>query len=259
VELKFEKAEGQSKEGGSWKMTAPVAEELDATKVARLVDLLKKVDASRFVAPVAKAPEYGLDQPSITLTMTSRAKPGTGGEPAAYKLLLADKDGKLYALVDGEPLIFEMGRGLVEFLEKPMGKEPWGKFDQDRASVVELFGPDIKLDFVRAGKEWTAENAPDFKTNSSRVTWYLGDLAGADAAKIVAYAAKDLAAYGLDKPQWRVHVKGLGFDKTFLVSDKGPTPDKYATIEGSARVVVLDASTVARIAKDKSNFNAGQQ
>jgi len=136
-----------------------------------------------------------------------------------------------------------------------MWKNAWLEFDKDRVTHLEIAGPQLAVTFIRTGQEWSS-NLPDLPTDSMRVNWYLGDLAGLEVARVARYAAKDLAEFGLDKPAWRIRLKGLAVDKTLLVSDK-PGADRYATIEGSGVVVVLDATQIARIAKDKSNFRGG--
>ena len=47
--------------------------------------------------------------------------------------------------------------------------------------------------------------------------------------------------------------------RTFLLSATGPTRGgRYATVEGSGQVVVLDDSTVSKMTKDKSYFHKKQ-
>ena len=256
VDIVRESVAGESE--AKWQMTAPVAEELDPAKVAKLLEVLNKVDAEKFVAPASEAAERGLDQPTVALTVTVQPKSG-GQEKTLHKLFMAEKEGKLVAKTDGETPVFEVNRNLLDQLAKPMSKDAWGKFDQERTSRLEVVGPDIDLKFERSGQTWSAQEPPDFPANSDRVRWYVGDLAAAEAAKVVAYAAKDLAQYKLDQPAWRIRAKGLNIDKTFLISDTGPIGgDRYATIEGSGRVVALESSQVSRLEKDKSNFRAGQ-
>jgi len=238
----------------AWKMTAPVAEQLDAEKVNTLADTLKTVDAGKFLAPASGSGEYGLDEPQIVLTVTDRPSSGGGEEATVHVLHVAEKDGQFVAMTPGGALVFEADKDLVEKLSQPMSKDPWGKLDTDRVHRLEITGPGIDLHFNRAGKEWSVDNVADFPVDSMRVRWFLGDLSDAKASKVVAYAATDLAGYGLDKPEWRFRVKGLGVDRTVLIAATGPAAGRYATVEGSGRVIVLDSSNVSRLTKDKSNY-----
>jgi hypothetical protein len=263
-----------------WAMTEPVKAELDGDKVAKLVEALSNLNAKKWVAKADKAADYGLDKPQITLSVTVS---GVTAETTAttlngkfvdidssvnvWQLTMAEKNGKLVAMKPGipslrlgylspEPLIFELDRSILDLLGKPMWKGPWLEFDKDRVTHLEIAGPQLAITFIRAGQEWSS-NLPDLQANSMRVNWYLGDLAGLEVARVIRYAAKDFSEFGLDKPAWRIRLKGLAVDKTLLVSDKGPGADRYATIEGSGVVVVLDATQIARIVKDQSYFRGG--
>lgn len=242
-----------------WAMTSPVKADLDGEKVAKLVEALSNLNAKKWLAPAEKYMENGFDKPpQISLSVTV-----SGSTGPALQLALIEKNGKLDAVentprrsgVFVPPLpIFELDRSILDLLSQPMWKGPWLDFDKERVTHLEIAGPGLTVTFIRAGQEWSSDQS-DLQANSMKVNWYLGDLAGLEVARVVRYAAKDLAEFGLDKPAWRIRLKGLTVDKTLLVSEKGPTGgDRYATIAGSGIVVVLDATQVSRIVKDKSYF-----
>ncbi len=253
--------------GSDWTMASPTKMDLDGEKVAKLVEALSNLNAKKWVAKGEKAADYGLDHPQINLSVTITGMV-VGFEDKAMMLSIAEKNGMLVAqkfrpsivlsnIPTVLPLIFELDRSLLDLLSQPMWKGPWLDFDKERVTHLEIAGPSLTVTFLRTGQEWSSDQS-DLQANSMRVNWYLSDLAGLEVARVVRYAAKDLAEFGLDKPAWRIRLKGLTVDKTLLVSEKGPTGgDRYATIAGSNLIVVLDATQFARIVKDQSYFRAG--
>ena len=237
-------------------MTSPVEEDLDADKAAKLFDAFRTVDAGTTLAPAAQAPDYALDTPAIRVTVVTR--PAAGGDETARVLHVAEKNGSHVAMAQGGSLIFRLDDKLVEQLETPLSTDAWGAFEKDRAHRLEIAGPDITLGLNRSGDQWAPENPDDLAVDSMRVRWYVGDLADATASRVVAYAATDLTRYKLDTPEWRIRVKGLAVDKVFLIAADGPAGGRYATIEGSGRVVVLDNSQGSRLTKDMSSFRAAK-
>lgn len=245
--------------GDVYSMTAPVAQELDAEKAAKLFSSFMTLSAEKFLAASGSAKEYGLDAPELIITVTAQAEKG-GADGATQRMLrVARKDNRHVALLDGGDLIFEISKDLAAQFSKPMSKEVWGAFDTNAVHLLEIKGPGLDLELSRSGDQWSATNVQGFVTDSMRVRWYLGDLSSAEASQVVAYAAKDLAEYGLDQSEWRVRVKGLSVDKVFLISVKGPIEGgRYATIESSGRIVVLDAKDLANLTKDKSYFSTAK-
>jgi Domain of unknown function (DUF4340) len=234
----------------TYKMTSPVEESLDAEKVGKLVAALSTVKAESFLAPAAKAAEYGLDKADMAIEVTLKGQ----GDPVIHRLQIAEHKGDTVAMLAGGDLVFRLDKSMAGLFDKSMSKDAWGHFDKDRVYRLEVKGPSLDAVFSRSGEdEWSAGDdvAP---TDSLRVRWYLGDLSAASASRVVAYAAKDLTAYGLDKPVWRIRVKGLSVDRVFLTSASGPNGGRYASIEGSGRVVVLDSEQISRLTKDKSYF-----
>lgn len=234
---------------GTYKMTSPVEELLDAEKVGKLVAALRNVRAESFLASATKAAEYGLDKADIAIEVTVKGQ----GKPVTHRLQISEHEGDTVAMLAGGALVFKLDKSMAELFDKSMSKAAWGHFDKDRVYRLEVKGPSLDAVFSRSGDaEWSAGD--DAATDSLRVRWYLGDLATASAGRVVAYAAKDLAAYGLDKPAWRIRVKGLSVDRVFLISASGSRGGRYASVEGSGRVVVLDSEQVSRLTKDKSYF-----
>jgi hypothetical protein len=235
-------------------MNKPVKMELDGEKVNKILEALSNIKAKRWVATGDKMTDYGVGQPQWLLGFS-----GSGIPP--FKLQIAEKESKIFAIdEDGlgfeknsKSIIFELDRSILELLNQPLWKGPWLDFDKERVTHLEIAGPSLAVTFLRTGQDWSSDQS-ELAANSMRVNWYLSDLAGLEVARVVRYDAKDLAEFGLDKPTWRIHLKGLTVDKTLLVSEKGPGTDRYATIAGSNVVVVLDATQVARIVKDQSYF-----
>jgi len=250
---------GQEK--GKWKMTSPPARALDGEKAAKLVERFDKLEARKFLGRAEdaegakKAADFGLDKPQLRLEVTFSSA-GEDKKETVRTLLVSETGGKWRAMTEGGGLIFEIGKELIEELDKPLTAKAWSQFDKDRVNRLEVRGPSLELNFNRSGDQWSVDNVEGFSVNSMRVRWVLGDLAKLEAKTIVRYATEDLAPYGLDEPAWRLHVKGLTVEETFLISASGPGSDRYATIEGSGEVVTLSDKEVSRVTKGKSYYQA---
>ncbi|NIA21472.1 MAG: DUF4340 domain-containing protein, partial [Anaerolineaceae bacterium] len=246
-----------SREKGVWKMTSPLAQDLDGEKASKLAEKFDRLEAQKFLGRAEKAADFGLDKPQLRLevTISSAAEPE---KSVTHTLLVTEAGGRCRAMTEGGRLVFEISKELIEELDKPLTSKAWSEFDKERVIRLEVRGPNFELNFNRNGDQWSVDNVEGFSANSMRVRWVLGDLAKLEAKRVVRYSTKDLAQYGLDKPAWRFRVKGLTVDKVLLVSATGPGSDRYATIEGSGLVVTLSDKNVNQVIKGKSYYRAGK-
>jgi len=237
-----------------WRLVQPIEAAPIVEKVHELMGHLRNVEASRNLAAVDKAADFGLDDPAIRVAVKAEA---AGGQTREFTLLIAERDSKHVGMVADGKLIFEVDPALVNGLTVPLDDAAWADFNKDQVTRLEIRGPNVELNLNRLGDEWTADKADGLNVNSMRVRWLLSDLAEIQPTAIVRYKTDNLLPYHLDQPEWRIRVKGLTFDRTFLVGGNGPG-GRYATVEGSGRVVILDLKDVEKLAKDRSYYEAAR-
>lgn len=237
-----------------WRLVQPIEAAPNVEKVHELMGRLRNVEAARNLAAADKAADFGLDDPAIRVTVKAEA---AGGEMREFSLLIAERDGKHVGMVAGGKLIFDVDPALVSGLAVALDGAAWADFNKDQATRLEIRGPNVELNLNRLGDEWTADKADGLNVNAMRVRWLLSDLAEIEPAAVVRYKTDNLLPYHLDQPEWRIRVKGLTFDRTFLVGGNGPG-GRYATVEGSGRVVILDLKDVEKLAKDRSYYEAAR-
>lgn len=234
-----------------WTMTAPVEDALDQEKVDQLLDVLRTVEAREFLASADKAAEFGLDGATTRVEVTIEA--AGGGSQFDRRIDIAEHEGRLVAIEPNATPVFRLDGELLDALGRPLSADPWLGFQTERVHRFEVSGPDVSLVFNRAGDDWASEDS-EMAVDAMKVGWVLGDLSETSPEAVVAYAAEDLAEYGLETPEWRFHVEGLGVDTTVLISAQGPDGGRYATLSGSGRVVVVDGTQVSRLAKDAAYY-----
>jgi hypothetical protein len=249
--------------GDSFEMIAPVKQTLDPQKTAALFHRFTTLTADKYVAEITDLAEYGLSAADLVITVTLRGDQGDAKSDVRRQLLVTLHDSRYVAAVADGERIFELSPEVVGELSRPLFPGSWSGITgvvqrlsiEARLTPGDPAAPDLKLDLTRSGQSWTQTGASDAAVHPEHVDWYLGDLQAVQPSQVISYQTGNPAAYGLDKPQWRIRIMGLAMDRTFLISADGPASGgKYATVDGSRCVVVLDGKALADITKDKSFF-----
>jgi hypothetical protein len=244
-----------AKSGKDWKVTTPFEAPVAGPLAESLLVPLATIRAQRYEAHTAKDLEtYGLDKPSLRVTVVSEEKKGDG--PAAVKehTLLVGKptaegaktrfaklaeepgvvvvDEKLIGPADRSALdlldhdLLKVDPKTITKLQSAVGDAPWSLERKDNAWLVEAAG---------------AKFAPDAST--------LGDTLAAwttlRAERFVAYGPKvELAEYGLDKPTTTLvlttQVDGKPVEHKLAIGKtvKGDTGDRFARLDDGGIVVL---------------------
>ncbi len=119
---------------------------IPADRIAGLFSAVLQQEVSDFVSNTATdLARYGLDQPTLRLTFSSyasatTAESGAGEEPIATLLFGKEEEGKLYAMIEGEPFILAVDPALLEAI----GTEwtPWRAL----AVIAQLLGEVVELE-----------------------------------------------------------------------------------------------------------------
>ena len=111
-----------SRNGSDWRIEAPIAGRADYAAVEGILTRMASAQMQQIVASeAANLGQYGLDRPSITLTMS-------GGEAPATLLIGAPGDSGLYAKDAARPLVFtieeslatDLGKAVTDFRRKDL-------------------------------------------------------------------------------------------------------------------------------------------
>jgi hypothetical protein len=253
VKLQIDKA-GQAPysltlKDNDWQVSGPFTVTAPRDEINQLTAALASPRAKSYKAHSAtNLKPFGLDKPEVKLTLTTK-----GG--VSHGLLLgAPADGGRYAKLANGPAVFVAGADLVkaadhsalDFLDRRLLKFDAGAVTQlDRRSA----GGDV-LELAKKEDAWHLVKPSDQPADEQKVPDLLRKLGDLTASRIVAYPAKDLKKFGLEKPtavltmkltadeKPRQHVVELGG-----LADQS-AGDRYALVDHGKAVAVLPGAVV---------------
>ncbi len=248
------------KDGGTWKMTAPVAAAAEQADLDELVNALAGLRADEFAAekPADLAP-FGLKAPAATLTLSA-------GDAVVLTLAVGAREQagpRVYARVAKSDL--------VAFLDPALSARVLGEFrkrgvwtDADPAQVESVAVSTAGGNFVllKEGTGWRDPGKPADAVDPTAVTEFLAAFAGLKVERYVADTAPKLALYGLDKPtRVLVVTQSGGATKTLkLGGPEGTSGGKrvYAQVGDPARpeVFVVSEADLAILTRGRPAFGA---
>ncbi len=208
--------------------------------LTKLLDDLAAATISNFVTDVATdLPKYGLDQPSVKLTLSSYASENTAetkaGEKPLVTLLFGKVEGNdVYAKVEDEPFILATPRTILDsIVTDPLQLQPLEIYQNkpdDIASFEVAREGQATLGFERdKDKNWKLAKG-DEKVNTINVQSLVNTLASLRAVRWVGTTTPE---HGLDKPEVTVTFKTAGNTSGKLRIGKAmPDEMRYASAEG---------------------------
>ncbi|WP_422930298.1 DUF4340 domain-containing protein [Singulisphaera sp. PoT] len=247
---------GLSNDPNRWKMTAPVEASADNESITKILLILSKLTAQRFVADnLDKAREYGLDNPSVTVrwTISPNGMP-TASEGSQTKTLrigsrVPKQDALYYANLLGSPMVFTVLEGAAIPFHEEFRSRQVVSFPMKQVDRVTLTWPDQTLAFghhptPRGGpQDWNplpGSEKPSF--DLSRVDSLVNDLSRFRTRKFMQYKGPFPKGTGLDKPRLTLRVDLVkGTKPLFLrVGEPMNAEEFYATVDqGDAGTVFL--------------------
>jgi hypothetical protein len=252
------------KEGGAWRLAAPMEAPADAGEVDSVVSSLESLEIQDVVAEnPADVTEFGLSSPKTKVSVRLQG----ASEPA--KLLVGDKTpdgGALYAKTAARPRVFT----IPGFLETTFGKKAFDLRDRDLLHVkrdavktVEVTGPEASYTLVRDDRgEWSFTKPVRTRAGRWSVDGLLGTVEGLrfdTVAKEKATPA-DLKTFGLAAPARTVTLGlGDGGTKTLEIGGKAGGKDEkkyYAREARSPLVAVIPGTLVDDLGKGMGELRA---
>jgi hypothetical protein len=187
-----------------WKLDQPIQAPAQTDDVSTLISRLKNAEADRFVEDGAKElAKYGLDKPQLTAELT------TGKGMLGLAFGKAEKDGKVYAMAQGGTSVTLVSKFTWEDIDSQSKPEKLRdrqliSLDKEKIRTVELHNPKgvVKVRKI-SDTEWQWLDPTDSKKPKANVEKckQVVDRATGQATSFFEEAPKDLAKYGLDKPQ----------------------------------------------------------
>jgi hypothetical protein len=229
-----------ARKGETWVRKAGDKDEsINVAAATRLLNELQGAQVADFVADIATdLPKYGLDQPTVKVTLSSYASENTAetksGEKPIVSLLIGRAEGdNLYAKLDDEPFVVSVPKTLLDvILVDPLQWQelPIYQHRPEDITWVEIARhgqPTVTLERDK-DKKWMLAKG-DGQVNQVNAQSMVNTLATLRAVRWIGATTKE---HTLEEPQVVVTFKtATGSDKLLLGA---PTPDflTYASAEG---------------------------
>jgi hypothetical protein len=231
-----------------WRLAAPVRAEADAPKVGQLTGGLGALEALEYVkeSPAKEDLEgpYGLGKPALEVTVTFK----DAEKPARTLQLGKARGGKpgYFAKLADAPAVFAVNNDLHNLLERDaLAYRPLQLWQVPAADVTGLrvhkAGQD-EYRLTRAGAGWQISGPFEATAQPDAAHGLATALAAPNCERYQTHQAKDLAAYGLDKPALTVTLTAkAGKEHTLLIGGPVPKEDgaRYAKLAKAPAVFVV--------------------
>jgi hypothetical protein len=252
-EIQMKPASGDAsrvqKANGTWEMVEPEKTAADQGQVSNAATSLATLEINRVVDEnPSDLSQYGLNPPKAEIAF--RVK----GQKEPRQLLIGEKTttgGDLYAKTPDQKRVFLISG----YLENTFERTPFDlrdktvlKFDQSKADGVEIVhGGTTAL--AKTGTEWALTQPYKARADFAGAEAILTSLSSLQMQKIVENEAKDLAKYGLDKPDATITVNS-GSTRASLALGKKDGDSVYARDLSRPIVFTIPAMTAADLEKD---------
>lgn len=262
----LERTRSGEDELGEWRITEPVAADVDFDAVDSVMGALEWADARRTLTGISAEDRerFGLTSPRLRawFTVADRRVPiAIGGEDP--------QESGLYAQLEDESVAYVVGRDVYEALDHDAGwfreKELLTDVGPSRAERLTLEGEAGERRLVRRDGRWWLEAPVEGLASAGAVQEILRKLEDSKAERFVADAPESLAQYGLDAPAHVARVartRGDGNETVEAVlAIGGPCGEHegelYARVDDGP-VVCVDADTVEPLGRDVDALREGR-
>jgi hypothetical protein len=273
------------RKGDDWQVTeapaAPFAADRDT--MTALLEVWSNLRAVRFAAygPTVSLADYGLDQPSATVTITQKAPAGKekNAKPVAHTVTLgkavAGAGGERFARLDGQPGIVVLAANVVrqlehrylDFVSRTMLQLDAGKI----TALARRMGND-SLDIIKRDGGWQLLKPADLPADEQTLGELVGQLANLRAKRVAAYPPKELALFQLDKPVATLTIRLTGAGgkpeeqllKIGKAAESGARlkrattadadDDRFAIVENATAVFIIPGALVRQLTAPALQF-----
>ena len=246
-----------TKSGDTWRVIEPLDAKADDTEVSGIVTNLASLEIQRVVDEnAADLAQFGLAAPRIEVGFKA------AGQAEASRLLLGDTNatgGEIYAKLPGSARVFLVS----SYLESTFNKGTFDlrdktilSFDRAKVDALEIVTKEQRLAFAKAGEGWRMTSPVDARADAGQVEGAIGSLQTL-AMKSIAEpeaAEKDLAKYGLDKPDLTATVGAGSTRATIVIGKAGENGFQYARDVSRPMIVTIDPALVNALRNNADAF-----
>ena len=245
------------KADGAWRIVEPLEVKADEGEATGIVTNLASLDIQRVVEENATdLAQFGLAAPRIEVGFRK------AGQAEASRLLLGDKNatgGEIYAKLPGSARVFLVS----SFLESTFDKGTFAlrdktilSFDRAKVDSLDIVTKDQRLTFAKTGTTWRLTSPVDARADQGQVEGAIGSLQTL-AMKSIAEpeaAEKDLAKYGLDKPELTATVGAGSTRATVVIGKADESGFQYARDLSRPMIVTIDPALVNALRNNADSF-----
>ena len=257
-EIRLKPAAGEAsrveKANGTWQLVEPEKTEADQGQVSNAATSLAALEINSVVDEnPSDLAQYGLNPAKVDVAF--RVK----GQKDERHLLLGEKTatgGDLYAKTPDQKRVFLV----ASYLENTFNRTPFDlrdkaalKFDQSKVNAIELVHEGAATTLAKSGSDWAVTKPYTARADFAGAEAVLTSLSSLQMQKIVSNAvsndAKDLAKYGLDKPNATVTVIA-GSTRASITLGKTEGDTVYARDVSRPIVFTIPATASADLEKN---------
>lgn len=244
-----------TKVAGSWQITAPVTAKADDAQLSSMTQSVGGLEIQRIVDQTpADLKQYGLEPPHVDVTVKASA------DKDAKRLLIGEKTvtgGDVFAKLGSEPKVFLISATLDAAFNKgtfDLRDKTVLKIDREAIDFVEVVSARQTVRLTRSGTDWDMKQPLQTRGDNGVVGDVLTKVLALQMKSVVVSDAKDLAAYGLDRPAYTVTM-GLGSARSTLhVGANADESTVYARDVSRPVIFTIDRSLIDDLKKDPSEF-----
>lgn len=245
------------KDGGAWKMTAPMAVPAAETDASAIANAMGDMEITRVVDDnPADVKDYGLDTPRMTIDFKSAdgktsGKLLVGAKTATGSGLYARKNDDKRVLLVPQYQETTLNKSTFDLRDKAIMK-----FDRAKVDGFDVNVGSNAFELARVEAEWKLTKPAAARADSSAAEGLLSKVESAQM-KAVASAAptpEDLKKFGLDKPQATINLHMGSARATLLVGAKADDMTVYVRDTSKPDVFTVDTATADDLKKAADDY-----
>jgi len=260
-ELQIKAAGGErttlKRANGAWSLVAPEQVKADDTEVTSIATNLASLERSRIVDDnPSDIAQYGLATPRVEVAFRK------AGDKDLTRIFLGEKTATgtdLYAKLPADKAVFLV----ASFLDGTFNRTPFDlrdkkvlAFDREKVTAVEVTGKTGPISIALAEAKWQITKPAAARADLAAVDGLIGRIQTAQMKSIVAanIAPKDLAKYGLDKPDVRVSLVAGSARASLAIGKTADATTAYAMDESRPVVFTVETSLATDLRKRADDY-----
>ncbi len=260
------------RQADGWAFTSPISGTAELPAVTNIVRDLSDLRGRRVAARSVAAGQYGLQNPAVRVSVTvdaetsippttqpatqpAEAEPPSAQPPARYTLAATRHASKVYAMLDGGALIYEIDEKVLQDLEAELFVTKVTNLEPSEVRRIAYAG-DETFTFEKQGDSWKLAGEATFQIDPTKITQFLNVLRDLRLKHFVSYTGAELQTYGLDQPAVSIDLASEGGkSQSLMISGRGPGSDRYAhTSDALDRVFLIGGADMAKLRKKIADF-----